>query len=154
MIETAPLQIYSSALIFSPRASKIRAEHQHHVGDFVQVLGPEAGRWNSCLQTLQGHLGSVHALTLSLDGKVVASESDDHTVKLWNIRTGECLKTFHASSFYRSVLTFSSAGQILAETNFNKQQWNIETGECQEFHQRLYKIWSPGLPEDRSSLIS
>lgn len=40
-----------------------------------------------------GHTGEVWAVAVSQDGRILASASDDQTVKLWNLATGECLAT-------------------------------------------------------------
>ncbi|KAF2174963.1 hypothetical protein K469DRAFT_635424 [Zopfia rhizophila CBS 207.26] len=42
-------------------------------------------------QTLEGHSGSVLAMTFLLDGKVLASGSGNETVKLWDAGTGAAL---------------------------------------------------------------
>ena len=48
------------------------------------------------LRTLEGHRGPVNAVKLK--GELVVSASGDTVVKLWNIRTGLCLKEFSRSS--------------------------------------------------------
>ena len=41
---------------------------------------------------LEGHTGEVNALTTLHDGNI-ASGSDDKTIKIWNVETGECINT-------------------------------------------------------------
>ncbi|PHM08873.1 hypothetical protein CK516_18190, partial [Nostoc sp. 'Peltigera malacea cyanobiont' DB3992] len=53
----------------------------------------------SLLLTLAGHSDWVNAIVLTLDGKRVISASDDKTLKLWNLETGECEQTFHGHSY-------------------------------------------------------
>jgi WD40 repeat protein len=42
---------------------------------------------------LQGHTGHVYGLCVSDNGELLASGSDDKTVKLWDTATGRCLWT-------------------------------------------------------------
>lgn len=45
------------------------------------------------IREFTGHTGEIWALAVSKDGRLFASASDDQTIKLWNIETGECLAT-------------------------------------------------------------
>lgn len=47
----------------------------------------------ACEQTLAGHDGVVTSVALSADGHRALSGSDDRMVKLWDLETGELLRT-------------------------------------------------------------
>ena len=44
--------------------------------------------------TLEGHRGQVNSVVFSPDGFMLASGSSDKTVKMWDIKTGRCIRTF------------------------------------------------------------
>ncbi|MBX2862640.1 MAG: hypothetical protein KTR27_03725, partial [Leptolyngbyaceae cyanobacterium MAG.088] len=46
------------------------------------------------LRTFEGHSGGVWSVALSEDGRHALSGSDDNTIKLWDLTTGNCLATF------------------------------------------------------------
>ena len=66
--------------------------------------------WNACLQTLEGHSGSVRSVTFSPDGQRLASGSDDKTVKIWDTASGECVQTLEGYSNSVWSVTFSPDG--------------------------------------------
>jgi WD40 repeat protein len=87
VIEEAPLQIYASALVFSP-TSTIRTLFRDEEPSWI-ITSPIVGEnWNLCLQTLEGHTSSVVSVTFSHDGRQLASSSHDTTVQIWNVETG------------------------------------------------------------------
>ncbi len=50
------------------------------------------------LRQFVGHTGAVWAVSVSEDGRILASASNDQTIKLWNLNTGECLATLFVAS--------------------------------------------------------
>jgi len=47
-----------------------------------------------CTKTINGHTGLIRDLFLSEDDITLFSGSDDKTIRMWNIKTGRCLKVF------------------------------------------------------------
>src|SRR5688572_27504830 len=92
-IEIAPLQAYASALLFSPERSLVRELFKYEEPDWMISKPRMEADWNACLQTLEGHNGSVRSVVFSADGQHLASGSDDNTVKIWDPTTGGCLQT-------------------------------------------------------------
>jgi WD40 repeat protein len=56
-----------------------------------------------CLKVLQGHTSWVRSIAWSLDGLVLASGGQDETIKLWDVKTGECKKTLIADRLYEGM---------------------------------------------------
>lgn len=91
-------------------------------------------RWH-CLHTLRSHSGMVHAVAISQDGKLIASGSSDHTIKLWQLETGKLVRTlgrwFDGHSSMVQTVSFSPNGQLLASGSWDDtiKLWLLSTGK-------------------------
>src|SRR5258708_2942741 len=72
-IEEAPLQIYSSALIFTPEMSIIRKQFKEQVPRWICGFPKVQKDWSSLEQTFQGHSSMVTSVAFSPDGSRLAS---------------------------------------------------------------------------------
>ncbi|KAG4273322.1 hypothetical protein FPRO04_14559 [Fusarium proliferatum] len=132
VIEIAPLQAYASALVFSPENSRIRELFRKEEPDWIISKPRMEANWDACLQTLEGHDGSVLSVVFSADGQRLASGSGDKTVKVWDAHSGECLKTLEGHDGSVSSVVFSADGQRLASGSDDKtvKIWDAHSGEC------------------------
>jgi WD40 repeat protein len=95
-----------------------------------------------CYATLVGHHGlfaSVNAVAIASDGKLLASGSDDKTIRLWEIETGQQRLILRGhSQFVKSIAFHPTAQNILAsgsrdscaepEGHRTINLWDIQTG--------------------------
>ncbi|MCF4968572.1 trypsin-like peptidase domain-containing protein [Nostoc sp. CMAA1605] len=77
--------------------------------------------------------GQVESVAFSPDGRTLASGSHDNTIKIWNIATGQAIRTLNGNSFsivFNSV-AFSPDGKTLASGSWDTtiKIWNVATGQ-------------------------
>ena len=83
------------------------------------------------IKTFMGHQEGVHSATFSPDSQIIASASEDKTVKLWDVATGKEIRTLkgHEAGVYK--VSFSSDGKQIASASFDKtvKLWDVATGK-------------------------
>jgi WD40 repeat protein len=96
---------------------------------------------------LEGHgknLSVITNIAFSPDGQMLASSSIDSKVKIWNIDTGECLKTFTGKQQWIWSVAFSPDGQTVAIGGEDSvvTLWNIHTDERRFLLGHHSWVWS------------
>jgi WD40 repeat protein/DNA-binding SARP family transcriptional activator len=119
----------------------------------IKLWHPQTGE---CLQTLVGHTDGVWSLSwqkgnhviseaIMLHGRLLASSSADHTVRLWDLDAGQCIHILqgHSNSVLR--LAWSSDSGILSSSSDDTtiRLWDVETGQCLRILQgHQNSVWS------------
>lgn len=133
VIEAAPLQIYSSALVFSPKKSIIREQFWEEVPPWIVDVVSAEEDWNPSLLTLE-HSGPVRQVIFSPDGQLLISNGFD-IPKAWDTTTGALRGAFpdiSTSLFGATISTkvaLSPDGKFLACTSGfdnNIRLWDVK----------------------------
>ncbi|KAF2184845.1 WD40 repeat-like protein [Zopfia rhizophila CBS 207.26] len=88
--------------------------------------------WSACLQTLEGYSNLVQSVAFSYDSTQLASASDNNTVKIWDVSSGECLQTLKGHSGSVRSVAFSHDSTRLASASFNNtvKIWDVSSSKC------------------------
>ena len=88
------------------------------------------------IEIFKGHTGAVMSVSFSpdLDGKYICSGSTDTSVLLWNVDTGENIRTLNGHTDYVRSVSFSTDGKFICSGSWDNtvRLWNISKIEEEE----------------------
>lgn len=93
-------------------------------------------------------------LTWLADGALIAGAYLDHTIKIWDVATGDCIQVIPAHENWVASLALHPDGRILASSGFDNtvKLWDWQTGECLATTTTLDYIWQLEWQEDGDRL--
>lgn len=125
-----------SKSVFAETLSSILVVSFSPVGELL-AIGDASGKVrlhnaDGELFICEGHMGWVRSVSFSPDGEILASAGDDRTIRLWNVQTGQCLKTLTGHTDLVRSVRFGSRRQQLASgsDDCTVKLWDIDTGVC------------------------
>ncbi|MBL8182370.1 MAG: protein kinase [Blastocatellia bacterium] len=146
--QTEPFQgAWKSA--YFPDSKKMAVAASSAANALVKVYDAETSRE---ILTLTGHSKRVRAVDVSSDGKLIASGSQDGTVRIWDAATGQELRKFEISTLTRGReildLQFDPTGETLYVAGFelvatiDLKNWHLTEMNIKAFDELKVTLFS------------
>ncbi len=152
------------AFVEAIKAGKILQKQQAYNKNVTNAL-QELLNQKSERNRLEGHDSDVNSVNFSPDGKTLVSGSRDNTIKLWDVETGQEIRTFKGHDNLVTSVNFSPDGKTLVSGSADNtiKLWNVETGklwdvetgqEIRTLKGHDYPVWSVNFSPDGKTLVS
>ncbi len=107
------------------------------------------------LKTLKAHSNRVWSVSISPDGKTIASASDDKTIKLWTV-DGKLIKTLKGHSNRVYSVSFSPDGKTIASASEDKtiKLWTVDGKLIKTLPENSGKVNSVSFSPDGKTIAS
>jgi WD40 repeat protein len=129
-IEAGALQVYHSALPFTPHDTLLYKTYAAEEAKSMHVLRGLPAEWSPCLASLAGGHGSITSVTYSHDGALFALGYDSEFITVREASSGELLSSFKypASQEILSLAFLPGDKYLVAGTTTRTiAQWSVLT---------------------------
>jgi len=132
-IERSAPHIYISALSFVEKNSLVYQEFVPRCSGLITISTSGIGQHGgSTIMTLMGHDGAVSSVSYSSDGRLLASGSEDGSVRIWNTQMGEeAMSPLRSGDGNVLSVDFSPNGKWVAFGTISGAVWvwNVTPGQ-------------------------
>jgi WD40 repeat protein/tetratricopeptide (TPR) repeat protein len=111
-----------------------------------------------CISSLVGHQDAVSAVTVSLEGHLIASAGRDAAIRIWNMAEQKCIGTMEGHcDWVRSIeLTMDAKFLVSGSWDTTVRVWNVGNGQCiRKFDEKIKSLTKIALnPQGRVVAIA
>ncbi|KAJ7619034.1 WD40-repeat-containing domain protein, partial [Mycena rosella] len=158
-IETSVAHIYLSALPCLRPTSKVAEAFWPKFDRVPRVHPAGIQRRRDATLILQGHDNGVNCIAISADGAHIVSGSEDHTIRVWDARTGEpVMEPIQGHTEWVFSVAFSSDGAHIVSGSDDRtiRVWDARTGEAvmEPIWGHTDRVWSVAFLPDGAHITS
>ncbi|RSL61901.1 hypothetical protein CEP54_005963 [Fusarium duplospermum] len=128
VVDTTPLQLYISALVFAPKASLVRQTFEAQIPQWIVQLPLAESDWSACLHEFDADRDTRSCVTFLANGWVAMTNSS--TVKIIDQASGICIHTLDCGGELVLALAVSLDGRLASASEGTVRIWDPKNGEC------------------------
>ena len=85
-----------------------------------------------CSAIFEGHTGSTNVVSLSADARYALSADSDGILRMWDLKSGECLKVLvgHTNTIFSVALSVDGCRAVSAGSDKTLRVWDLASGVC------------------------
>lgn len=137
IIDNAPLQIYSSAILFSPQSSLVRALFEEQLLSWITTKPFVEKHWSPCLLTIAAPIHRI-PMAISNNMKIVTMNPNSYSLKVWDIASGKHIQVLKRTEGVSQVVFSGDSTKVLAVFDSRIVSWDVDSGIMR------HEIWSHG----------
>ncbi len=114
-----------------PRLSTFSSDGYTYATTSIKEIHIRDSKTNTTKHILKGHKNYIRCLSYSPDSRIIASGSNDQTIRLWDVETGKHIRTLIGHESDITELSFSPDGSTLisVSSDMTINFWDITSGE-------------------------
>ncbi|XP_078701011.1 uncharacterized protein LOC144927471 isoform X1 [Branchiostoma floridae x Branchiostoma belcheri] len=85
---------------------------------------------NHLIKSCADHSGGVNCLSLSRDGSLLITGSEDRTARLWSTRTHECVGVLTGHADYITSVSFVDNYAVTSSADKTIRKWDLNSCDC------------------------
>ncbi len=148
-VQTSPDELISTdSVAFSPDGKRLASASALKVNVWDVATAAK-------IRTLEGHTDGVNAVAFSHNGKMIASGSNDNTLKLWDAATGRELRTLKDDQYWIKDVAFSPDDLRVAGGTYGNRimVWDTASGaEINKLYSKYQNVESVAFNRDGKRL--
>ncbi|EPS35788.1 hypothetical protein H072_10712 [Dactylellina haptotyla CBS 200.50] len=142
ILETAPLQLYSSSICFAPEECSVKRLFSSVVPAWILRRPIARLNWDNLIHTLEYRGGYGSYVTFSPNGSKIAAVSSDKRFRMWDTLSGILVQTLEVGDrFEHLAFSPSAENHVAFSARSLVEIWDVELGrQLQTFRTQRTKI--------------